>query len=580
MAMLNKNLVREALSRRPLLLLLAVLSLGSGFLIVLQAHFLARIIDAVFLAGMDLYGVRQWLTLLFIITLARGLFLWLGEFIAQTLAISLEEKIRNRLVAHLLALGPPYLAGEEAGQTVNLLTEGVENLEPYFARYLPQLIAAALVPVLIAGFIFPLDVVSSLILLATAPLIPLFMILIGRLADEKNSRQWQALARLSAHFLDVMQGLTTLKLFGRSKEQITVIARMSAEFRDATLDVLKIAFLSSLVLELFATISTALVAVAVGIRLLYGHLSFYQAFFVLLLAPEFYLPLRQLGSHFHAGMNAKAAGDAIYALLNRLPQITGPAAGGRSVAFSDIEIELQQVSFTYPGGRSPALDGVSFVIEQGKITALVGPSGAGKSTVAGLLLGFIAAGSGKVVVNGMDLRNLDMASWRRHLAFVPQQPYLFAASVRDNIALGRPGASLEKVAAAARLAGAHEFIRQLPEGYDTLVGEGNRPLSGGETQRLAIARAFLQDAPLLIFDEATTGLDPANEAAVEQAMKRLMAGRTVLVIAHRLSTVFRSDRIIVLNEGRVAEWGSHAQLVRQKGLYSRMVGAYRGEDEL
>jgi len=438
--------------------------------------------------------------------------------------------------------------------------------------------------------VFPLDLLSGVVLVLTAPMIPFFMVLIGSLANAQARRQWAQLSRMSAHFLDVLQGLTTLKVFGRSREQAQVIAQISDQFRDATMSVLRIAFLSALVLEMLATISTAIVAVEIGLRLLYGRIAFDQAFFVLILAPEYYLPLRMLGTRFHAGVSGVAAAGRIFQVLETPPSLTSsPVAsalqngevnspaiwlrGEGSQSGTGREVRFENVCYAYADGERPALNGVSFAIQPGQKTALVGPSGAGKSTVVQLLLRFIEPTAGQIVVGDLPLAHIPTDSWRAQIAWVPQLPYLFAGNVADNIRLARPEASLDDVIRAAQLAHADEFIRALPAGYNTPIGERGARLSGGQTQRIAIARAFLKDAPLLILDEATANLDPDTEVLIQDAIRALLHGRTALVVAHRLRTVMDADQIVVLDGGRVMEIGAHGDLLARDGLYRRLVAA-------
>jgi ATP-binding cassette subfamily C protein CydD len=393
------------------------------------------------------------------------------------------------------------------------------------------------------------------------------MILIGDLANRQSRKQWAQLSRLSAHFLDTLQGLTTLKLFGRSRDQTQMIARISDEFRDATMRVLRIAFLSAFALELLATISTALVAVQVGLRLLGGHLAFDEALFALILAPEYYLPLRMLGARFHAGVAGATAAGRIFEVLETpvgpSPQTPphrvergSPRVGAiheLPLPESPFTIAFDDVYYAYDGGERPALNGVTFEMRPSETVALVGRSGAGKSTLANLLLRFIEPTAGRIMINGLDLRAFDGDAWRTRIAWVPQLPHLFAGSVADNIRLARPDALLDTVIRAAQQARADVFIRALPDGYETQIGERGARLSGGQAQRIALARTFLKDAPILILDEATSNLDPDTEADIRAAMRDLMRGRTALIIAHRLATVRDADRMVVLENGRVVE---------------------------
>jgi ATP-binding cassette subfamily C protein CydD len=433
------------------------------------------------------------------------------------------------------------------------------------------------VPVTFLVLVFPLDAISGLVLLLTAPIIPVFMLLIGSLADAMARQQWQSLSRMSAHFLDVLQGLTTLKLFGRARDQAQVIAQISDRFRETTLGVLRVAFLSALVQEMVATLSTAIVAVEIGLRLLYGRLSFEQALFVLILAPEFYLPLRLLGTRFHASVSGLTAARRIFEVLESR-QVDKDASGQGAPLFpcplarvSLSTIQFENVHYAYDDGTRPALNGVSFQIDPGQRVALAGLSGAGKSTVAHLLLRFIEPQRGEIRVGEIPLLDVPAAVWREQVAWVPQNPYLFNTSVAENIRLARPNANMDDVIRAAQEAHAHEFIQALPQGYDTLIGERGARLSGGQAQRLALARAFLKDAPLLILDEATSNLDPETEDFIRESIERLMQNRMTLIIAHRLSTVYRADRIVVLDGGRVAEMGTHASLLNQHGVYWRLV---------
>jgi len=412
---------------------------------------------------------------------------------------------------------------------------------------------------LIVFAVIRVDLISALVLFITGPLIPFFMILIGNYSQVLTQRHWRKLNRLHAYFLDIIQGLPTLKILGRSREQIRQVRQASEDFRVATMDVLRVTFLSALTLEMAATISTAVIAVEIGLRLLYGKIAFEQAFFVLLLAPEFYQPLRQLGARFHAGMAGVEAAGSIFKILDasgiksvgeekdhkQQPQAKGPSFAIKSEATEPL-IRFENVSLTYQPGRI-ALQGVSFEIRAGEKLAVIGPSGGGKSTLASLLLRFIEPDEGRILWAGKPLYDIEIDQWRDKVGWVPQKPYLLNDTIETNLRIGRPTASREELIRAAQMAQAHDFICALPEGYATPLGERGVRLSAGEAQRIALARAFLKDAEFVILDEATSHLDVENEAALQRAINSLLHERTVLVIAHRLSTLKQVDRVLVLD---------------------------------
>ncbi len=573
---LDRRLIQLAGAVKLPLTLTVLAGFLTGVLTVLQASQISRVIARVFLGGQVLAEVMPLLWGLLALLIARPLAVFLSELAAGEAALQVKARVRDLLAEHLLRLGPAYTTGERSGELVNTAAQGVESLDAYFSQYLPQLALAGLLPVAYLIIVFPRDPLSGAVLLFTGPLIPLFMFLIGANAQSLTHRQWSALGRMSAYFLDTLQGITTLKALGRSREQAEKIAAVGEQYRETTMSVLRVTFLSALALELLSTIGTAIVAVQIGLRLLYGRIGFEEAFFLLLLAPEFYLPLRNLGLRFHAGMSGIAAAKRIFGILE--VEAPNPAPTQAELPTPPLTIELEGVGYTYPGERSePALADVSLRLEPDEMIALVGTSGAGKSTLAHLLLRFLEPQQGAIRVNGAALAELPVEDWRRLVAWVPQAPHLFHGTLADNLRIAERDASLEQMKEALEWAGLGEFVSAQPLGLYSPVGESGARISGGQAQRLALARGYLRAAPLLILDEPTAHLDSAQEKILEEKIRQLCWGRTALVIAHRLPTILRADRVIVLEAGRIVESGKPEALIQAGGAFARLLDAYRQE---
>jgi thiol reductant ABC exporter CydD subunit len=560
--------------------LTVLLGAGGGVLVLLQARSLSQIVARVFLGGQGLAQVAPLLGTLLIVVVLRAAALWLSEVSANSLAVRVKNHLREMITHRLLQVGPAGLRDQQSGALAATAMQGVEALDAYFSQYLPQIVLAAVVPLLILATVFPLDLLSAVVLLLTAPLIPVFMLLIGQAAEALTRRQFTALSRMSAFFLDTVQGLTTLKTLGQGPRQAERIGAVSERYRAATMAVLRVTFLSALVLELVGTLSTAVIAVEIGIRLLYARIGFEEAFFVLIIAPEFYLPLRQLGLRFHAGMTGLAAAKRIFEIMDLPDETPAPPARARVIHAAGpqpLTVTFENVHYRYPGREVGALNGVSFAIQPGEQVALVGASGAGKSTLVNLLLRFLRPRQGSIRLGDWAAEEVDLETWRGLLAWVPQRPYLFHDSIVANLRLGSPSADEAALRAALRLAGLEEFVDSLPAGLDTPVGEHGARLSGGQAQRLALARAYLRHAPLLVLDEPTAHLDPENTAAFVAAARALRrnSNAAVLTVAHSLQTVVEADRIVVLREGRVVESGRHADLLARAGVYAALVGAAR-----
>jgi thiol reductant ABC exporter CydD subunit len=525
-------------------------ALGLAFLVVL-----GEVVSRVFVGRQRLADVAPALALLVALAGARAALIWASAVLGQGAADGVKRDLRGRLAGKLIALGPAYTRGRRAGELVHVATQGVESLDEHITQYLPARLLAGLVPALVLLVVALLDPWTLPVLLFTGPLLLVLLALIGGRTRELSRRREGELAWMSAHFLDLLQGLATLKMFGRGPDQVATIGAIGRRYVDATMDILRTAFQTSLVLEWGATAATALVAIEVSFRLMHDLMPFDRALAVLLIAPEFFLPLRQLAVKYHAGAAGKAGAERVYALLDTpLPAVTQSLVGatGRWPP-GRLDLRFEDVYLAYDGGQRPALAGFSLAVGHGEAVALVGPTGAGKSTVAGLLLRFVEPDRGTITVEGIPLGEIDPVRWRTLVAWVPQHPHLFAGTVADNLRLAKPDATTAELVAAARAAHAHEFVARLPAGYDTPLGERGARLSGGQAQRLAIARAFLKEAPLLILDEATSHLDATGEALVNDALAGMMERRTVLVISHRPALVAAAQVVAVMERGRVVE---------------------------
>ncbi|MER5887230.1 thiol reductant ABC exporter subunit CydD [Streptomyces sp. NPDC001941] len=546
---------------RKALLALGLLAAGHGTVVLVQARLTARAV-----ADLDATAL-PWLAVAFA---ARAVLSWTTETVARRSAATVKEHLRGRLVA---AAGTQ----ESGGRFATLLGSGLDALDASLTGYVPQMARAALVPLLVLIQLAFADPASALVVLVTLPLIPVFGILIGLRTKDATAHQWAHLNRLGGHFGDVLTGLPTLRAFRRTGHQSGVIRAMAHAHRTATMRALRTAFLSGLVLDLVASLSVAVVAVPVGLRLLAGHLDLETGLLVLILTPEAYGPLRALGTRFHAGAEGMAVARQIEETLDPAhlpasasgrtsglapaPGVT-PASGrtpgpvpthGSTPVTLTGDIRLCDVTVTYPGRRHPALDRVSLTIRPGERVAVVGPSGAGKSTLLHLLMGFVTPDGGRVLVDGADLSTLDPTAWRARTAWLGQHPHLFATTIADNIRLGAPDATDDEVTAAARAAHADTFVSALPEGYATELGERGAGLSAGQRQRIALARAHLRDAPLVLLDEPTARLDVSSEQAVVEAATTLLHGRTAVMVAHRPALLASATRVLRIVDGQVSE---------------------------
>ncbi len=548
---LDPRLLRHARATRAFIASSVAVGSVQTLLIIAQAWLLSNVVAEAFLHGRGPGALRSALIALLAVVLARAALAWAAEL----LAVRASSRAKSQLRSALLASGASLAAcGETPGGTgalAVLASRGLDALDDYFSQYLPQLVLAVLSPAMILVAVLVDDWVSAAIIAATIPLVPLFMALVGAVTGERTARQLQALERLARRFLDVVEGLPTLAIFGRAKAQLETVARAGELYRERTMATLRVTFLSSLILELVATVSVALVAVAIGLRLMDGGLGLRAGLFALVLAPEAYLPLRRLGAAYHASAEGAAAADQAFAVIEAQPGVTSrgarPAPDPRSTG-----IALEGVTFAYPGRERPALLGASLAVRPGETLGLIGPSGCGKSTLLALVMGLRQAQSGAVLAGEQEVAELDPRSWHARIGWLPQRPHLFRASVLENVRLGRADAEETQVSAALEAVGLREAVDALPDGIGTLLGESGQGLSSGERRRVALARVLLREAPLLLLDEPLAGLDAHTEQVVLASLRRFAAGRTAVIVTHRPAALEICDRVVSLGRAAVA----------------------------
>ena len=554
----NSRLLKRARSTRRFLVATVLLGVTSAALIVVQALLIARLVVAGFEDGDSANDLRGMLVALLFVIVIRAVVVWIGEVVSNAGAARGKSELRMAVLRHVMQLGPTWLAGRDSGELSTLFSTGIDSLDAYYARYLPQVVLALVVPPIVIVAILTQDPLSALLVLLTLPLIPLFMAVVGKFTGRTVERQWDALSRLSGHFLDVVAGLPTLKAFGRAKAQSAKLASSGAEYRRTTMKVLRISFLSSLVLELVATLSVAIVAVAIGLRLVYGDLTLVVGLTALLLAPEAYLPLRQLAQNYHSAAEGIGAANRMLGVLDE----PVPSHGGRQEVpdLSNYAIVLNDVTVTYPGRTVAAIEGYSLTITPGRVTALTGENGAGKSTVLALLMRFVGESAGSVSLRDplgttIELSDFDPEAWRSRVSYLPQAPYLAAGTVAEAVRLGNPAKTDAEVSAVLADAGLdleHPPVRRvLPRGLETQVGEGGVGLSAGQIRRVALARTLLQEAPVILLDEPAAALDSQTEQTVVNAIGALRrSGRTVVVVAHRAALLAVADVVVRLEAPR------------------------------
>ncbi|WP_017728366.1 thiol reductant ABC exporter subunit CydD [Halalkalibacterium ligniniphilum] len=573
-----KELKKIADAQKTTKLFLYILAVLTGVVVIGQAYFIVTIVDRVFLRGQSFQEIVPFLAGLLLVLFGRVGLTYLSGRTGVKMAAKVKGDFRKALVSKYSRNPIQAALKGQSGQKVSIMMDAVDEIDSYFSRYVPQMIQTSIVPLMILIAVFTQHIYSGLIMIITAPFIPLFMAIIGIRTQKKSEEQMEKLQAFSGRFLDTLQGLTTLKLFGRAQEQKESIRKSSLGFRDTTMDVLKIAFISSLMLEFISMLSIGLIALEIGLRLvLFESISFFAAFFILVLAPEFYQSLKDLGTAFHTGRGSMGAAKKVTEELAETERGVHWGEVKLMVGSTPPTIELKNVGFRY-GEDGFMLRKIKTVIPPYGQIAIVGRSGAGKSTLLHLLAGLISPNEGELLVNGRPLSDYEENDWFKQISYISQHPYLFSGTIAENIAIGgKIDASRAEIERAAEKAGISTMIQALENGYDTMIGEAGRGLSGGEKQRIAIARAFLKNPSVILFDEPTTGLDLHTERILQASINELSQSSTVITVAHRLHTIKNADTIIFLANGEQIAEGTHDELIKTVSEYRDMVSVQRGE---
>jgi ATP-binding cassette, subfamily C, bacterial CydD len=585
MKLLDKKLILALKGQYGIFILVVFFGLIAGYCLIVQSRLISQIIAEGFLAFTGIEPLVPLLFYLLVIIVLRSIFVYFSDVFAKLLSVNIRQEFRNRFFNKVLQDSPVQQNRTQSGEKITMFIEGIEDLDKYFSEYIPQIIYSFSLPVMILFFIFPLDLLSGVILLITAPLIPIFMILIGSQAEKITRQQWETFSRLGAHYMDALRGLVTLKSLSQAISYQKFLTERNNDYLQTTMKVLRITFLSAFVLELVATISTAIIAVEIGLRLIYGNLEFQTAFFILLLVPEYYSPLRQLSLKFHASNKGVAASEKLFAYFKmddsdagqdiNILEAENDISGKKIVLSNDFAITFADVSYQYPDRSDFEINRVSFSINSGMRIAIVGESGSGKSTLLYLLLKFLKPSSGEIRVNNVSIHALSSKKWLESIAWVPQYPHVLGGTVAQNVSMSFEFRE-EKIWEALHLAELDDWVRSLREGVNSEVGENGVLVSTGQAQRLVLARAFYKNSPLLIMDEPTSSVDPRTEVKLQASLNRLALGRTVVTIAHRLPTIVTSDVILVMKQGKLIEMGDHSALLANRSEYFNLVRAYSG----
>ena len=568
--MLDKNILKDIFPYKKSLIFIILSNIIQATMIVSISYIIAYLADKLLFDELNHSAATPFLALLFFFFVVKAVLNYINRLKLEEISLNLQSKLRYKLL-QALALNFKSIQRKPKGQWLAIITKGVDKLDVYLTSFIPQFGLLITIPLVLVTFTFINDWISGLIFLFTAPLIPFFMILIGKIADKENKKQWQVFQKLAVYMADLLPGLLVVKAYNQTQRQLKQVEKNGEKFSEATLKVLKIAFISAFMLEFIATISIAIIAVNIGLRLLYGQVSFLPAFFCLLVAPQFYQPFRQFGSAFHEAMNGIVASSEIYKLIQAAPN------NKQKNIVLEMEkapqIIFENVDFSYKNDEN-VLKNLNFTIKAGSQVVLTGANGAGKSTIFKLLLKLLDVKSGKILIDGKNLYDIDEQSWLNNIGWVAQEPYVFKSSLRENITLGR-ACSKTQLERVTQLVNLTEFIKKQEHGYDSIVG-GAINLSSGQKRRLGLARALLCNPKVLLLDEPMENLDSKNEELIKSVLEKLKGKVTVIIIAHRRQTIEAADKIIILDKGTIKEYGSAEELKKTNSYYHQLLNRLEG----